>query len=183
MKQVSGVIISLAFLICASAAQAVPIVSVDTDPTIVVGNPLTVDIVIEGVDASEPLGAFELDLTFDPTILDPTSVVSGGFLLPPVLTNDVLGAMTIEIQEVSLFGVSGAVGAGTLATILFDTIGLGTSPLGIYHVKLFVPGGFSFVAFAVNSGSVTVTPEPSTMLLLASGLAGLVFFRWRRKAV
>ena len=28
---------------------------------------------------------------------------------------------------------------------------------------------------------VTIVPEPSTMLLLASGLAGLGFFRWRRK--
>ncbi len=41
--------------------------------------------------------------------------------------------------------------------------------------------------YQINSLTVTTPiteapiPEPSTMLLLGSGLAGLGFFRWRRK--
>jgi len=41
---------------------------------------------------------------------------------------------------------------------------------------------FELTNVPFNVRLVEPIPEPSTMLLLASGLAGLGFFRWRRKA-
>jgi len=40
---------------------------------------------------------------------------------------------------------------------------------------------YQTVVTGLNTFTVNVVPEPSTMLLLGSGLAGLGFFRWRRK--
>ena len=189
MKLVSGVIIGLAFLISAAAAHAVPVVSVDTDPAtpdvqsdfdIAIGNPLTIDVVISGVDVGLPLNAFEFDLDFDPSILTAISVIDGGFLLAPVFEiQNIIGAMKVEFAEQTLF-LTGAIGAGTLATITFDTIGLGTSPLDLNDVILSAPFGVPINVGAINDGSVNVVPEPSSLLLLGSGLAGLAGWRRRR---
>ena len=77
------------------------------------------------------------------------------------------------------------IGAGvdvTFFSLTFDALAPGTSTV--------LPstgggGGLEFfggaVQFNVASATVTVTPEPSTMLLLGSGLAGLGFFRIRSK--
>ena len=40
--------------------------------------------------------------------------------------------------------------------------------------------GFELWAYAVRSGDVSPVPEPSTMLLLGSGLVGLIGYRMRK---
>jgi len=67
-----------------------------------------------------------------------------------------------------------------------DTFNVGETNGGFGRVEFFfsdlydsevVVGGLSGYTVTV----VSEVPEPSTMLLLGSGLAGLGFFRWRRK--
>ena len=122
-KRWTGVLMVAALLLGrASMTSAIPIVSVDMDPgtagiqstfTLDLGNTLTVDLVIKDVVAPG-LNAFELDLMFDPTILDPTSVVSGGFLLAPsFVVQATLGVLDVMFAEVTLLP-AGAIGGGVI---------------------------------------------------------------------
>ncbi len=70
-----------------------------------------------------------------------------------------------------------------LATLLFDAIGAGQSPLTFTVSALGDAGGNPLTADVVGTAVVDVTkiPEPSTLLLLGSGL--LAFVSRRRLAV
>lgn len=194
--------IFLVSLICAVARPvfAVPIVSVDADSMtpgiqasatvdLATATSHEIDVVITDVEALAPLNAFELDLDFDPSILDATGVSSGGFLLAPTfVVQSVVGASTVEFAEVTLLPF-GAVGDGVLATITFDLAGIGISALDLNNVILSAPFGIPIVPASVDDGSLTVIdssispapmPEPSTSALFAMGIFGLKYLRRRR---
>ncbi len=181
------------FLAAAGAVIAAPIVSVDVDPLtlgiqselqLVVGMPLTVDIVISGVDVANPLNAFAFDLDFAPLVLDPSGGVGGGFLLPTVLVIESdLTAPDVNISETTL-GPLGAVGSGILATISFTTIGVGSSVLDLNDVLLSAPFGVPIVPLSINDAMVstvaTAVPLPPTLFLFAAGI-GLLGARLRKR--
>lgn len=70
----------------------------------------------------------------------------------------------------------------TLATLTFDTLAIGTSPLTLSINVLGDAAGESLTA-TLDSGEVVVTPEPGSLLLFVSGLAGLAGVRkkYRRR--
>ena len=177
----------LAALLLAAPSLAAPIVSLDLDPgtsgvqsdvSLTLGAPLLVDVVIEGADAPG-LQGFELDVLFDASVVTAVSVVDGGFLLDPVfvIQNDI-GVFRIEFAEITLLPF-GATGSGVLATLAFNTTGLGTSDLDLTNLKMSAPFGVAILPDAVNDGIVTVTndsvsppiPEPSGALTFIAGLA------------
>ncbi len=141
-----------------------------------------------GDGAAPSLGVFDLDVTFDPTILGFSGVTYGDPLLGDQLDLFGLGSITAttpSVGTVNLFELSLdfpddldllQAGSFTLATLNFDTLGIGVSPLGVSINALGDAYGDPLSA-TVSPGSVSV-PEPSTLLLLGSGLAGLV---WRRR--
>lgn len=171
-------------------AKAVPIVSVDTDPStagvqtsleVNPGDMFSVDIVISGVEASSTLNAFELDLGFDPAILMATGVVDGGFLLAPSIVVQIdLTPPEVMFAEATLLPI-GAVGSGVLASIGFTALTAGVSLLGLNDVVLSAPFGVPIAVDAVNDGSVTVrsAQEPSTVALFVVGLLTLAGIRRR----
>jgi len=79
-------------------------------------------------------------------------------------------------------------GAFTLATITYDTFAVGTAEVVLIPnvVSLTDGSGGDCVGFGGSAcggtsvATVRVTPEPSTFLLLGSGLAGLIGWRWRK---
>jgi PEP-CTERM motif-containing protein len=78
-------------------------------------------------------------------------------------------------------------GEFVLARLMFNTLAPGTSSLGFVVNALSDADGNSLTANTAN-GSVTVNsraavPEPNTLLLLGSGLAGLLAFRRRQQHV
>ncbi|MEE8428345.1 MAG: cohesin domain-containing protein [Gammaproteobacteria bacterium] len=192
-----GVFVVTCFVVLCLASiglvTAAPVISVDVDPLtfgiqselrLVVGMPLTVDIVISGVDVASPLNAFGFDLDFAPLLLDPSGGVGGGFLLPTVLVIESdLTAPDVNFAE-STLGPLGATGSGILATIHFDTLGVGTSVLDLNDVLLSAPFGVPIIPVSINDAMVTTmataVPLPPTLFLFASGI-GLLGARLRKK--
>jgi hypothetical protein len=139
------------------------------------------DIVISGLGASQDLGAFALDIAFDPLILQVESYNLG----------DQLGAVGSDALDLS-FGAS-APGSFNIAetslltelsgqsnddfvigTIIFKGIGSGMSLLGI--TGTLGDAGGNGIAYSASTGSVSV-PEPNLIPMLAFGLFGLITIR------
>lgn len=165
--------------------------------TVNLGSPATVDIVVSNLVGGEIVSAFDLDINYNSSILNPTSVVFGGQLGDPLL----LEALTsfnlstlgvIDLAEVSLLTdpqIATLQGGGSviLASLFFNSIGVGTSDL-TFTFDLFnnVTGlNANLLTLTENPGSITVVsssvPEPGTYLLLAPGFIFLAFAYHRQK--
>jgi len=165
--------------VCAQTAGAAPIVSVDVDlatpgvqssGVVSLGSFVVIGIVVEGVEAADPLNAYEFDLDYDSLILTPTSVSDGGFLVPPVFVIEQnLLSPDVNLATTTIGG-AGAAGAGLLATLVFDAIGLGTSTLDLNDVILSAPFGVQIATGDLLDASITVIPEPGTFVVLGAGL-------------
>ncbi|MDJ0847587.1 MAG: cohesin domain-containing protein [Myxococcota bacterium] len=202
MPATHRLLVLLAALLLPASASAVPMVSMDTDPdasgvqassTVLLGSTFEVDAVVD-VDADE-LSGFQIMIGYDPAVLGALDVVDGGFLLEPVfeVVKDV-GALRVSFAEVTI-GSTGATGSGVLATLSFEALGLGTSPLDIIEsgdptetVILSAPFGVPLcgvpgqVACDVGDGSITVVPEPRAAMLLMLGVVSLALRQPGRRA-
>jgi hypothetical protein len=150
--------------------QAVPTISV---PFVTVGVGHTFPIHISITDAVD-LQIFQFDLSFAPLIVRAnTAGATAGALLPvdwfftsPGFVNNAGG----QILGASAFG-SAFNGSGVIADIEFTALSAGISPLIFSNVFLNL-----FDPVQISNGQITVTgaaavPEPTTLMLLASGLA------------
>jgi hypothetical protein len=163
---------------------------------------VTLDIAGLGSGAAPSVGAYDINLSFDSSILALSSVVFGDPVLGDQL--DVLGlgsilgatpgAGTVNVFEISLDFVDDLnqlqADSFTLATFTFDTLAAGSSALGLTLNALGDADGLPLEA-TLTGGSVDVTaapppvsvPEPSawaTYTLLLAGLAGLAIFQRKK---
>ncbi|MBL8227365.1 MAG: hypothetical protein JNL98_02765 [Bryobacterales bacterium] len=150
----------------------------------------TVDIAGLGNGVAPSVGVFDFDILFDPAILSFSGVVFGNQL-------DILGLGSIQsatpgFGSVNLFELSLDTVADLndlqspafiLATLTFDTLANGVSPITINLNSLGDADGAA-IAATITDGSVevgqsTVVPEPAYWPLLALGLVTAVRFRKR----
>jgi parallel beta-helix repeat protein len=133
-------------------------VSIETERTVSKGDSFFV--IINVADAND-LSGFQLDVTFDPTILDAVGVEEGTFLsdsggtywLEPNIDNTTAVITSIACAKA---GKGGANGSGALATIMFKAIGAGETYIRLQNVSLSDSNGRSTPVIS-SDGSVTVT--------------------------
>jgi len=193
-RLVLSVVLTVSILLSSASAMAITIGFMPADQIVNVGTPVSVGLTISGLaDFTAPsLSTFDLDVLFDPTILAFSTAVFGDHILGDQLDLFSMGSfqtITPETGVVNLFEMSfddpnklNALQAGnfTLVTLTFDTLTLGTSSLGISINALGDAWGDPLTA-DTQGGSVTAVPEPGTLLLISSGLAGVVYLRRRSK--
>jgi PKD repeat protein len=174
-----------------ASGSAVPVISVDPPTnTAEPGGNFTVNIIVADIAESESLYGWEVEITFDPNILNTSrgDVVKGPFLRDAVSP---YGYTTLFVKEVdNLMGVVkvgetvspkvppddpyppvGATGNGTLATITFHVKAVGASLLHLEE-----DGHFLFTVIADNVveimheviDGVFDNREPSTITINAS---------------
>lgn len=191
-KTATKIGLALSLIFVAMQANATTIAIVPPDQTVEIDDMVTVDIIID-TGGEFQIGGFQFDLDFDSDILSFMSLAFGGFLGDGTLDFDQGSLQSVFPTggQLSVFEV--ALGMDPLnylqpdsfllASITFNAVGLGQSGLSISNLFLsdfgFPPSGLDAQVFG---GLITVTerpvsvPEPSTWLLLLSGLA-LVLMR------
>src|ERR1700722_10467709 len=150
------------------------------------GESFAADLNISGVT---DLYGFQLDLSFDPTILQATDVMEGSFLpsggdtffIPGTIDNN--AGLVVFNADTLLSAISGVNGSGKLLQFDFIATGIGTSVLDSGNVFLLDSNG-NEIASSITDGSVTVkggggnveVSEPGVNILLLSAvcLFGLV---------
>ena len=153
-----------------------PAVTFSASPSpAVVGSPVTLNVQVSDI---VDLYAFQFSVSFAPALLQATAVTEGGFLSTGGGTFFGAGTIdnvagTISFTFDSLLGaLPGVSGSGTLATISFNAIGAGTSPLS-FSDALFYNSALAAINVQPTNGSLLVSaiPEPAPLAMLALGLA------------
>ena len=176
MKRMIWAVTLLAFCETASAATILIEPPSSTTP---VGGAISVAVRVTGV---ADLYAYQFDLSFDLAVLSTMGVSEGAFLpgggttfFFPGTTDNVSGTVTLTAGSLES-PVPGVSGSGSLATVQFTGVGLGASPVTLSNVVLLDSMGRD-IATTIQNGSVTVVPEPLSVILVGCGLLGGVIAR------
>jgi adhesin HecA-like repeat protein len=140
------------------------------------------------------LYAFEFELGFaDPLILSATGVTEGPFLPSGGTTVFVAGTIdnsqgTVSPTGDTLIGlIPGVSGTGTLATITFDALTIGSTNITLFDVALLDSSLTPIDSNTVFRGRVEIrvdiVPEPATGVLVATGCLSLLALSWLLRMV
>ena len=181
-------------------AHAISLSFVPAAPAVTVGDAFTMALEVSGLGSatSPSLSTFDLDVLFNPQLLAVTNVTFGDPVSGDQLDLAGLGSLTSMTPgggSLNLFELSfddaltlDTVQAGsfTLATVTFDTLSAGTSAFGLSINALGDAEGNTLTAQVLSESVIvtaapTPTPEPGTLLLLGSGLVGILGYGWRKQ--
>ncbi|PYX00216.1 MAG: hypothetical protein DMG89_05410 [Acidobacteria bacterium] len=177
MRGLRPLMIAFAVLSGTAFADSVSLSFSPFSQNVTAGQTISVQVQISGLGnfAVPSVGSFDLFVSFDPTLLSPTTVTFGSLLgdpnIPQAITASQFSATELEFAEVSLLtpGELAALQPGTfvLSTLSFTALTSGTAT-------------FKFSAGVVDDPfgqKLVVVPEPGTLFLVASGFLGLPWFR------
>jgi len=177
IKLLAGI---LAASVVLPATAAITLSISPASQTVGLGSMATYNLNISGLDNSSDytgpqLGAFGVQLDFDPAIASFQSVTYGtGLGAGDYQWTDTAVAGQLWLSDAATAAsLAGQPSSFTLATFTFQGVALGTTPLTIDLAasSLGDANALSLV-FGANSGSLTVVPEPG----IYGGLAGVAAF-------
>lgn len=192
-KSLAGVCLAAAVL-GATSANALYVQAVPVDSTVGVGGSVQVDIVIGDLtdNAAPSLGAYDLDVVFDASILQYTDIVWGNeldqdqlgslkLLDDGAVQNGLLNVFEVSYDDIATLD-SQQSGDFVLFSLLFTALGVGESQVAAGVASLSDAEGNEILADEVSGTIITAVPVPAALPLLMSGLA-LVAGRIRRRAI
>jgi hypothetical protein len=182
-----------ALLLCsvyARPASATAITVLPEQNVVNVGDSFLVNVAIQDVT---DLFGWQLDFAFDSSIFQLDTVKEGAFLATGGSTDffeasnvvdPVSHFQTIELANTLQFFISGVsssgLGSDILVTFGLTAIAVGTSSFDLANIFLSDSQFNQIAVDPVAPGKVESTPEPGTLLLVASGIA--TAWRFRRRA-
>lgn len=148
---------------------------------------IDIDIVISDLDGLY-VGAFDIDVAFNAAILsfDGYALTDNLGVISLFEADDWsfgdLGGGLVNLAEISyLPDLSFQSDRFTLATLSFTSLSVGASDLTISYADISDDwGGRIFAELSSGSIDVAPVPEPATMLLFGTGIAGLIGSRIRK---
>ena len=154
--------------------------------TVGVGGTVNVDVVISNLPPNDlfgatPVGAFNFIVEFDSQVLALTDVqfsnaLGNPFDLPDFTFDNLLG--TVDAANTSLLFFEDELAdiqtspSFTLATLSFQALDIGTSPLDFLFTLISDAFGDEIVSNGI-SGEVSVIPLPGAVWLMITGLLGI----------
>lgn len=177
-----------AIAVCGAPPPPAAAASIGFDPGVqssTLGATAQVDVAFYGL-GGEIVSAYDLDITYDPLVLDAIGVIFSNALGDPlffeVLSDfDVSSAGIVDLAQLSLLPDTALAGLQqgdpvVTATLLFDTVGVGTSPLDFVFDAVNDVKGRNGAVLALAGGGASITvvaaiPEPSAALLFGLGAA------------
>lgn len=152
------------------------------------GDTIDLDIVFSERPAATPVGFFDIDVVFDPTVLSFTGIsfsdalgnIALGEAVNASLPPDPAGGV-INLAVLSLLPTLPAQSVSpVLGQISFSAIGLGSAGVGFGFAAIESLQGDAF-AFSAVDAAVSVVPEPAAFWLLGAGVLALLAGTSRRR--
>lgn len=172
----------IVFLLCLwSTANAGP-VQLQLFPSaaaVTPGDIVTLEAIISGVDRPPSIGSFDIDIGFSP-ILTFQSATFGPFLgvlgTEALFDSLLLSPTVVNLAEVSLLDPASldALQPATFTLVTASFLATGTGPVAFKYLRGPIDDAFGDLLFGSK------VPEPSSFLLLASGIVAGIFFRRKR---
>jgi hypothetical protein len=178
----------LSFAVFLTAPQSFADISLSVIPNtqeVILGDTAYVDIILSGLEEDPGLDEYYLYIEGIDTSVINFNLTESNFGVGDTAGDPNFmqqgGSQNLQIEVIEMPETDNLFPEITLATIAFDTVGLGSSDLPLYSFQ-FVKDGFDGLTIdTYNPGSVNVVPIPGAIWLFFTGGLSLIISRKRGK--